>query len=379
MTDIDYMRLALELAARGEGQVNPNPLVGAVIVRDGIVIGQGYHGFFGGPHAERAALASLTVPATGATLYVTLEPCCHYGKTPPCTDAIITSGIRRVVIGAMDPNPLVAGKGMEILKSRKIQVIQGVLETECIRQNQVFFHYIRTRRPYVVLKYAMTLDGKTATYTRRSKWITGDEARAHVHRTRNRLSAIMTGVGTILADNPHLTCRIPEGRDPVRIICDTHLRTPLTSHVVRDPARSRTILATCCHDPVKRRPYEEAGCQLLTLPEKDGHTDLNILMDRLGEMKIDSILLEGGSTLNWSAFSQGIVNRVQAYIAPKIFGGQNALSPVAGTGVAIPDMAFMLGTPEITVLGSDILLENEILPHSASFPDKEDTACLQES
>ena len=360
-TDNTCMGLALSLAAKGEGRVNPNPLVGAVIVRDGAVIGQGYHAFFGGPHAERAALDSLTAPANGAVLYVTLEPCCHHGKTPPCTDAIIKSGIRRVVIGASDPNPLVAGKGMAVLRSSGIEVIQGVLEEECIRQNEVFFHFIRSRQPYVVMKYAMTMDGKTSTSSRQSKWITGEQAREHVHKTRNRLSAVMTGLGTILADDPQLTCRIPDGRN---IICDTHLRTPLTSNVIITAPHVRTILATCCQDPDAMAPYEDAGCEILVLPEKDGHTDLQVLMKRLGGMDIDSILLEGGSALNWSALDQGIVHKLQAYIAPKVFGGQKGLSPIGGTGVGMPESAFLLDSPRITVLGRDILLESGVVPCS---------------
>lgn len=363
-SDNIYMGRALALAAKGEGRVNPNPLVGAVIVRDGAVIGQGYHGFYGGPHAERAALDSLTAPAKGAVLYVTLEPCCHYGKTPPCTDAIIKSGIRRVVIGAMDPNPLVAGKGIAALKSHGIEVIQGVLEEECIRQNEVFFHFIRTRQPYVVMKYAMTMDGRTATSGRLSRWITGEQAREHVHKTRNRLSAVMTGLGTILADDPQLTCRVPGGRNPVRVICDTRLMTPLTSNVVRTAPHVRTILATCCQDPAAMAPFKDAGCEILILPERDGHTDLRFLMERLGGMDIDSVLLEGGSALNWSALDQGIVHKLQAYIAPKIFGGEKGLCPVGGKGVELPGMAFSLEPPKITVLGRDILLESGVVPCS---------------
>lgn len=365
MTDEEYMGLALKLAQKGEGRVNPNPLVGAVIVKDGMIIGRGYHREYGGPHAEREALASLTRTARGATLYVTMEPCCHCGKTPPCTDAIMESGISRVVIGTADPNPLVAGKGISLLNSHGIQVVQGVLEAECISQNQVFFHFIRTKQPYVVMKYAMTMDGKTATCTGRSRWITGDEARMRVHRDRNRYSAIMAGVGTILKDDPLLTCRLPDGRNPVRIICDTRLRTPATSRIVSTARSVRTILATCRTEEDIIRPYEEAGCEILTLPQADGHVDLAALMKRLGEMNIDSILLEGGAALNWSALDQGLVHKVQAYVAPKLFGGKDAPSPVDGKGVGAPGQAFFLKQPRITVLGDDILLESEV------------SACLQ--
>ena len=361
-TDTDYMRLALRLARKGEGRVNPNPLVGAVIVRDGVIIGQGYHQQFGGPHAERMALASLTEPAKGATLYVNLEPCCHHGKTPPCTDAIIASGIRRVVVGTPDPNPLVAGRGLEVLRNHGIEVTQDVLTEECARINQIFFHFIRTNRPYVIMKYAMTMDGKTATFTGQSQWITGEAARRMVHRDRNRICALMTGVGTILADDPLLTCRLPGGRDPVRIVCDTHLRTPLTARIVATAARTPTILATCCEDKARHLPYEQKGCKILTLPAWEGHVDLSVLMKRLGERKIDGILLEGGGTLNWSALSRKIVNKVQAYIAPEIFGGLAAPSPVSGSGTALPDLAFLLKKPRITRCGRDILLESEVEP-----------------
>ena len=199
LNDRDYMRLALELAQRGAGWTAPNPMVGAVIVRDGRILGQGWHERCGQAHAERSALASCTEDPRGAELYVTLEPCCHYGRQPPCTDAILAAGIRRVVVGSGDPNPLVAGKGLELLRARGVEVVEHVLEEECVRLNQVFFHYIRTGRPFVVMKYAMTMDGKIAAHTGASQWITGEEARAHVQAQRHRLSAIMVGVGTVLA------------------------------------------------------------------------------------------------------------------------------------------------------------------------------------
>ena len=226
--DMEYMQLALALARKGCGWVAPNPMVGAVIVKDGEIIGQGWHEKCGQPHAERNALASCTKSPRGATMYVTLEPCCHTGRQPPCTDAILEAGIRRVVVGSGDPNPLVAGKGIQILRAHGIEVTENVLREECQRLNEVFFHYIRTKRPFVVMKYAMTLDGKIAAYTGASKWITGEKARNHVQEQRHRYSAIMAGVGTVLADDPLLTCRINGGKNPIRIICDTNLRTPLT-------------------------------------------------------------------------------------------------------------------------------------------------------
>ena len=363
MNDNDYMRLALRLAERGAGRTSPNPMVGAVIVKDGAIIGQGWHEACGGPHAERNALASCTESPAGATMYVTLEPCCHHGRQPPCTDAVREAGIGRVVVGSGDPNPLVAGKGIRILKEAGIEVTEHVLEEECRRLNEVFFHYIKTKRPFVVMKYAMTMDGKIAAYTGASRWVTGEEARAHVQQQRNRLTAIMVGVGTVLADDPMLTCRMEGGRNPVRIICDTGLRTPLTAKVVATAPEVPTILATCCPDRDRYRPYEAAGGLILHVPEKEGHVDLKTLMEVLGQESIDSILLEGGGTLNWSALEAGIVQKVQAYIAPKLFGGRDARTPVEGTGVPDPGAAFGLKNSVLTRQGEDFLIESEVTGH----------------
>lgn len=361
MKDTQYMKLALELAKRGYGFVNTNPLVGAVIVKNDKIIGQGYHEKYGELHAERNALASCTTSPKGATLYVTLEPCCHYGKTPPCTEAIIKSGISKVVVGLIDPNPLVAGKGIEILRQQGIEVINGVLNKECLSLNETFIHYIRTKTPYVVMKYAMTMDGKTATFTGKSKWITGESSRQRVHQDRHRYMAIMAGVGTVLADDPLLTCRMEKGKNPIRIICDTNLRTPLNSQIVNTSNNIPTIIATSCTETAKQQPYTEAGCKIIMISKKNGHIDLNELMLKLGEQKIDSILLEGGSTLNWSALQNGLVNKVQAYIAPKLFGGALAKTPMAGLGVKNPNNAFLLTNSKVALLGDDILIESEVM------------------
>ena len=360
MHDSDYMRLALELAERGRGWTSPNPMVGAVLVREGRIIGQGWHVRCGELHAERHALKNCTEPPEGATLYVTLEPCCHQGRQPPCTDAILEAGIRRVVVGSGDPNPLVAGKGLDILRGHGVEVETGVLEAECRALNRVFFHYIQTKRPYVTMKYAMTLDGKIATRTGASQWITGEAARKQVHRDRHFHTGIMAGVGTVLADDPLLTCRTEDGKNPVRIVCDTRLRTPLDSRLVRTAGEVPTVIATCCADPARRAPYEDAGCRVLVLPERDGHVDLNALMEQLGQMEIDSVLLEGGGTLNWAALESGIVQRVQAYIAPKIFGGGAAKSPVEGLGVEVPAQAVRLKNTTVTAVGEDFLLEGDV-------------------
>lgn len=363
MTDTDYMQLALELAKRGMGWTSPNPMVGAVLVKEGRIIGQGWHARYGQAHAERNALSSCSESPAGATMYVTLEPCCHYGKQPPCTQAIIEAGLARVVIGSQDPNPLVAGKGIDLLRREGISVETGVCKADCDALNQVFFHYIKTGRPYVILKYAMTLDGKIATRTGQSKWITGEQARARVHQDRHRYSGIMVGVGTILADDPLLTCRMEGGKNPTRILCDSHLRTPLNAQVIRTAREVPTILATLSQDPAAARPFQAAGCQVWTLPQREGHVDLVALMERLGAEQIDSVLLEGGSTLNWSALHSGVVQKVQAYIAPKLFGGTTAKSPIGGLGVQDPQQAFLLRSPTLTQLGEDFLWEGEITSH----------------
>ena len=352
MTDTEYMRMALELAGKGVGLVSPNPMVGAVVVKDGEIIGKGYHRRYGGPHAERDALADCTASPEGATLYVTLEPCCHHGKTPPCTDAVLAGGIRKVVVGIRDPNPLMAGKGVEILRAAGIEVIEGVLEDECRKLNEVFFHYIQTRTPFVVMKYAMTMDGMTATRTGQSKWITGEAARQRVQRDRGRYSAIMVGIGTVLADDPLLTCRAEGGRNPVRIICDTRLCTPVHSQIAQTAAVVPTILATACTDIEKRGPLIGLGCRIITVPLRGDHIDLNALMARLGQEKIDSILLEGGSTLHRSFLQSGLINKVQAYIAPKLFGN-----------VSLPEQACLLANSRMELLGEDFLIESEVVQH----------------
>ena len=363
MSDEDYMSLALHFAKKGVGWTAPNPMVGAVIVKEDRVIGQGWHEKCGQPHAERNALASCTEPSEGATMYVTLEPCCHYGHQPPCTEAILNVGIKRVVVGSGDPNPLVSGRGIQILREHGIEVTEHILEDECTRLNEVFFHYIQTKRPFVVMKYAMTLDGKIATYTGASKWVTGEQARNHVQEQRHRYTGIMVGVGTVLADDPLLTCRKAGCKNPIRIICDTDLRTPLTAQVVTTAKQAPTILVTCCADREKWTGYEEAGCRILPAERKNGRIDLERLMERLGQEGLDSILLEGGGTLNWAALESGIVQKVQAYIAPKLFGGQTAKTPVEGAGVPLPDCAFQLKNMVITQLGEDILLESEVASH----------------
>ena len=361
MVDKQYMRIALNLAMKGCGFVNPNPMVGAIIVKDNEIIGEGYHEGYGMFHAERNAIKNCKKSPKGATIYVTLEPCCHYGKTPPCTQAIIEAGISKVVVGSLDPNPLVSGKGIEELRNNGVEVIEGVLKEECDSINEVFFHYIKAKVPYAVMKYAMTMDGKIATYTGKSKWITGDSSRKRVHEDRHRYSGIMVGVETILLDNPMLDCRIENSKNPVRIVCDTNLRTPIGSKIVNTASEIPTIIATCENNKYKQKLYKDKGCKIIVISRKNNHVDLKELMTKLGEEKIDSILLEGGGTLNWSALNSGIVNKVQAYIAPKIFGGVGAKTPISGIGVDEPNNSFCLSNPKIIRIDEDILIESEVL------------------
>ena len=351
-----YMRRAIELAKKGEGWTSPNPMVGAVIVKNGRIIGEGWHERCGGLHAERNALASCTEPAEGADLYVTLEPCCHYGRTPPCTQAILEHGIGRVIIGSRDPNPKVSGKGAALLRANGVTVEEDFLKAECDAVNPVFFHYITHQTPYVALKYAMTADGKIASKTGASKWITGEEARGQVQRLRHRYRGILAGIGTVLADDPLLTCRMEGGRNPVRILCDSRLRIPLDSRIVRTSQDVPTIVACAAADPQKKSSLEQCGIEVLELPDAQNQVDLPQLMRELGKREIDSILAEGGGTLNEALLRNGLVQRVYAYVAPKIFGGE-AKTPVSGEGVSVPSEAYRLKLERTEQIGGDILLE----------------------
>lgn len=357
----EYMRRALELARKGEGHTSPNPMVGCVVVKDGRIISEGYHEKYGEFHAERNALTRCTEDTAGADLYVTLEPCCHQGKTPPCTDIIIEKKIARVFVGSMDSNPLVAGKGVQILRDHGIYVETGILDAECRKLNEVFYHYIATKTPFVVMKYAMTLDGKIACATGDSKWVTGEIARTQVHRMRGRYRGIMVGIGTVLADDPMLNCRVEGGVDPVRIICDSNLHIPTESQIVKTASDIETIVA-CSQEALeserkqeKIRRLKEAGIQIIGTEGAHG-VNLVELMKKLGGQNIDSILLEGGGTLNASALEDGIVNKVYTYIAGKLIGGMDARSPVEGMGIDRMADAITLQNVEIEKLGDDFCI-----------------------
>ena len=378
MTDQEYMLRAIQLAKKGEGWTNPNPMVGAVIVKDGRIIGEGYHKKCGELHAERNAIASLTESAEGATIYVTLEPCCHYGKTPPCTEAIIEQKIKKVVIGSRDPNPKVAGKGAQILRESGITVVQDFMREECDCLNPVFFHYITTKTPYVVMKYAMTLDGKIATKTGASKWITGEPARQEVQHMRHRYMGIMAGIGTVLADDPMLNVRVEGWKSPVRIVCDSSLRIPIDSQIVRSAKEYRTIVAYAGREEneeitEKIEWLHAKGVDTVCCPDEKGQIDLKKLMTDLGNRGIDSILLEGGGTLNDSALRAGIVKEVQAFVAPKLFGGVAGKTPVEGIGVEFPSEAVELKYTDICQIGEDIRIRCQVCEK------KQEESCLQES
>lgn len=359
--DEKYMKLALELALKGEGRVSPNPMVGAVIVKNNKIIGKGYHGFYGGPHAEVNAITNASESVEGSTIYVTLEPCCHYGKTPPCVNLIMEKKIKKVIIACLDPNPLVAGKGVKILEDNGIEVVSGILEKECSDANEIFMKYIVHKKPFVIMKSAMTLDGKIATYSGDSKWITSEESRLEVHKLRNKVSAIMVGIGTVLVDNPSLTCRIEGGKSPTRIIIDSSLRIPMDSNVLHIKDNTKTIIITTEKgDKKKIEELKKLGVDIIITPLKNHRVDLSALMEILGDMKIDSILLEGGSTLNYSALNEGIVDKIQFYIAPKIVGGESSKTPVGGEGKKYISDGYQINNLKVRTIGSDTIIEGYV-------------------
>ncbi|MEN6413675.1 MAG: bifunctional diaminohydroxyphosphoribosylaminopyrimidine deaminase/5-amino-6-(5-phosphoribosylamino)uracil reductase RibD [Veillonellales bacterium] len=351
-----YMRQALHIAQNALGRTSPNPMVGAVVVKNGEIVGYGWHKRAGTPHAEIHALKQAGELAAGATLYVTLEPCCHHGRTGPCTEAVIHAGIKKVVIAMTDPNPLVAGCGLAKLREAGIEVIEGVLANEAAQMNEVFIKWIATKMPFGVLKTAMTLDGKIATSTGDSQWITGPAARQRGHQFRSQYDGIVVGIGTVLADNPSLTARIPNGRNPIRIIVDTMARTPLTAKVVADQL-APTIIAVSPLAPAERvSALKNKGIEILTIPPDNSGLDLQSLFLELGEKEITSILIEGGARINASALEANIVDKIHCFIAPKIIGGKTAPGPVGGQGIANLSAAVLLENSTMEYVGEDILI-----------------------
>jgi diaminohydroxyphosphoribosylaminopyrimidine deaminase/5-amino-6-(5-phosphoribosylamino)uracil reductase len=360
--DLTYMRRAVWLAKKGAGWVNPNPMVGAVLVKDGQIIGEGFHEYFGGNHAEVNALQDvLPEMASGATLYVTLEPCSHKGKTPPCVNLIVEKNIARVVIGMADPNPLVNGKGIAFLQSAGISVETGVMEPVVRQMNEVFIKYIVTGHPFVLLKSAMTLDGKIATVTNASRWITGEASRKMVHHIRQNLSAVMIGVDTVLFDDPLLNIRMKgTWKNPLKVIADTHGRISPEAKVLTNDPQLTIIATTNQADPQKMKAIERMGAQVLICPLKDQRVDLGFVMKTLGLMGIDSVMIEGGSTLAFSALHEGIVDKVTCFIAPKIIGGTNAPTAVGGAGIEMMENAIALKDLRVKKVGDDLMVEGLI-------------------
>lgn len=353
------MKRALGLAARAQGRTSPNPMVGAVIVKNGQLIGEGYHHKAGTPHAEVHALNEAGDQAAGATMYVTLEPCSHFGRTPPCADAVIKAGITRVVIAIRDPNPQVAGKGIERLREAGIEVEIGVMEHEATRLNEVFFKYIQTGLPFVALKTAMTLDGKIASYSGDSKWITGEDARYYVHQLRNIYDAILVGIGTVLKDDPFLNTRleIADAKNPVRIIIDSNIDLPPTSNIARSSNEQRTVVfCSSSSDAQKREQLEALGVEFISL---DVHYDLipiEKVLGILGEMGLCSLLVEGGGKTNAYLLQQQLIDKVYWFIAPKIIGGRESPSPIGGQGIEFMKDALELKSMEIQKFSDDFLL-----------------------
>ncbi|EOU2000878.1 TPA: bifunctional diaminohydroxyphosphoribosylaminopyrimidine deaminase/5-amino-6-(5-phosphoribosylamino)uracil reductase RibD [Clostridium perfringens] len=357
-----FMKKALELARKGEGYVNPNPLVGAVIVKGGEIIGEGYHEFFGGDHAEINAINSSVKSTEGATIYVTLEPCCHYGKTPPCVEAIIKNKFKTVVVGTLDTNPLVSGNGIKILREAGIEVKVGVLEKECIRLNEIFNFYIKENRPFIALKWAMTLDGKIATKDFKSKWITNKKSREFVHSLRNKYSSIMVGINTVLKDNPDLRCRLNKNKElerkHFRIVLDSKLKIPLDSEILKNQSESKTLIFTTNKkDKIKNEKLKDKGIEVIEVNLDEGKININQVLECLKEKNIDSVLIEGGGNLNFSFLENKKVNKIYAFVAPKVFGGKNAITPVEGEGIRNVLDAFEFPEVNLKTFHNDILIE----------------------
>jgi diaminohydroxyphosphoribosylaminopyrimidine deaminase/5-amino-6-(5-phosphoribosylamino)uracil reductase len=367
MQDAEWMRFALQLAAAALGQTSPNPVVGAVVVRDGELVGMGAHLRAGEPHAEVHALRMAGEKAAGAVLYVTLEPCNHYGKTPPCTEQIIAAGIRKVVVACRDPNPLVQGSGIARLKSAGLGVVVGVCEEEARRLNRFFFKWAETGRPFVTVKTAATLDGKLAAYTGDSRWVTGEAARRQVHRMRREHDAVMVGINTVLQDDPQLTVRFDQGnKQPLRVVVDSQLRLPLDCRLVRDGQAPTLIFTTAGSPEEKRARLQELGVEVAVVPavpspdgksgEPSMRVDLAAAMKELGKRGVTSVLAEGGGTLNFALLERRLVDQVVAFIAPKLIGGRQAPTPFDGTGW--PEMAAAVRLMDVRMeqVGEDFCL-----------------------
>jgi diaminohydroxyphosphoribosylaminopyrimidine deaminase/5-amino-6-(5-phosphoribosylamino)uracil reductase len=354
-TDEAWMRQALALAERGRGAVEPNPLVGAVLVRGGKAIGEGWHQHFGGPHAEIHALEAATEEPRNATLFVSLEPCCHHGKTPPCTEAIVRAGVRKVVAAMADPFPRVAGGGVRALRAAGVEVEIGTCEAEARRLNAPYLQLLTKGRPWVHAKWAMTLDGKIATKTGDSRWISNEASRRAVHMLRGRMDAILVGIGTVLADNPRLTARPPGPRTPVRIILDSQARLPIDSLLASTGRETPTLVAVTPQALADRRAaLQKLGCEVLVLPEDQGHCSLPSLLDELGSRRFTNVLVEGGSELMGSLRDAGFLNEVHVFVAPLLGGGLEGKTPMAGRGADKVAEALQLMDCQVDMIGTDL-------------------------
>lgn len=353
------MRMALRLAAKARGLTSPNPMVGAVVVKNGKVIARGYHRKAGGPHAEAIALRRAGAGARGATLYVTLEPCSHTDKrTPPCAPLVVRSGLRRVVVAMIDPNPRVSGGGVKALRSAGIRVETGLLGDEARKLNEAFIRHVTKGLPFVTMKIAQTLDGKIATASGESQWITGRDARREGHRLRDQHDAILVGINTVLQDDPRLTTRIPGGRNPVRVIVDSRLRIPFTATVLDRGASARTIIATLAKAPkAKAEKLRERGAEVVTARSDKGRVDLRDLMRKLGTRGIMSLLIEGGAEVNASALKAGVVDKVVLFVAPLLMTGRDALPSIGGKSPERLSQAMKLQGVEVKRVGQDLMIE----------------------
>jgi diaminohydroxyphosphoribosylaminopyrimidine deaminase/5-amino-6-(5-phosphoribosylamino)uracil reductase len=356
--DEQWMKRTLRLAEKGWGRTSPNPMVGAVLVKNGAVVGQGYHTKAGEAHAEIVALQEAKEEARGAVLYLNLEPCTHYGKTPPCAPQIIQSNVKRVVIGMEDPNPLVKGKGVEILRRAGLEVDVGVLEKECQRLNEAFSKFILKKEPFVILKVAATLDGKMATRNGDSKWISGEASRHLVHQWRDRVDGVLVGIGTVLKDDPMLTSRIKKGRDPYRIVLDSRLKIPEEAKVI-NTSPSKTIIASTEIAPKdKIEKLEQKGVQIFLLDSKEGKINLKSCLSKLGEIGMMSLMVEGGSRVNGSFLDEGLIDKLFLFLSKKIMGDPHALGIFGGKGTSSVQEVIVLNEMKTRKIGEDILIES---------------------
>ncbi|MFD2628655.1 bifunctional diaminohydroxyphosphoribosylaminopyrimidine deaminase/5-amino-6-(5-phosphoribosylamino)uracil reductase RibD [Oceanobacillus kapialis] len=347
-----YMELAINQAKALKGQTDPNPLVGCIIVNEGRIVGMGSHLKAGEAHAEIHALRMAGEHAKGATVYVTLEPCSHYGRTGPCAEALVEAGVSKIVVATLDPNPLVSGKGVAILEKAGIEVITGICEEASIQMNEVFNKYIATKRPFVTLKIASTLDGKVATRTLSSKWITSEEARTEVHQLRHQNMAILTGINTVVEDNPALTARIPNGRNPIRLVMDSTLRIPLDCQLVEDNQAETWVFTTSNYNKEKKDQLEAKGVRVIILKGEQIHPEG--VLDYVGEKGISSLLVEAGATINASFMEYQFVDKLIVYMAPKLVGGQEAPSFLGGVGVEKMQEATNLDGLKVETIGTDL-------------------------